>query len=130
ETVPIYGPHKTFDFTYIDDAIEGVYRGVDRLVNDRNRVAGHAINLGSGQGTTLLQAAELIAATIGAEPRFTVEPMRSGEISQYVADLTRARTLLGYETQYPIARGIPEFWRWWQSWYGAPERTPVAAGRA
>jgi nucleoside-diphosphate-sugar epimerase len=35
-----------------------------------------------------------------------------------VADISKARTLLGYDPQYPPARGIPEFYRWWQSWYG------------
>lgn len=115
EPVTIYGPQKTFDFTYIDDAIEGVYRGVDRLVNDPERVSGHAINLGTGHGTTLLQAAHLVAQAAGVEPQLSFSGIQVGEISQYVADLTKARTLLGYDPQYLADQGIPEFYRWWQS---------------
>jgi UDP-glucose 4-epimerase len=125
ETVTIYGPDKTFDFTYIDDAIDGVWRALDRLVRGPDGVAGQAINLGTGQGTTLLEAAQLVAAAAGVEPRLEFAPMRSGEISRYVADLTRARRLLGYAPRYDARRGIAAAYAWWRAWYGAP----VPAGR-
>lgn len=117
ETMPIYGPSKTYDFTYIDDAIEGVVLGIDRLVHTPEKVSGHAINLGTGTGTTLLEAATLVAAAAGVEPRLTIGEMRVGEISRYIADISKARALLAYAPQYPAARGIPEAYRWWASWY-------------
>jgi len=113
EPVTIFGPHKAYDFTYIDDAIEGVYRAVDRLVNDTERVSGYAMNLGTGQGTTLLDAAKLVGEAAGVEPNLSFTEIKVGEISKYIADITRARSLLGYDPQYPAARGIPEFYRWW-----------------
>ncbi|HEX2035064.1 MAG TPA: NAD(P)-dependent oxidoreductase [Chloroflexota bacterium] len=120
--ITLFGPHKTFDFTYIDDAIDGVTRGLERLVRDPESVGGHAINLGTGHGTTLLQAAELVGQAAAVEPQLSFSEMKVGEISRYVADLTKARTLLGYDPKYPASRGIPEFYRWWQEWYGTPER--------
>jgi UDP-glucuronate 4-epimerase len=113
EPVTIFGPHKAYDFTYIDDAIDGVYRAVDRLVHDPERVSGYAMNLGTGQGTTLLDAAKLVGEAAGVEPNLSFTEIKVGEISKYIADITRARTLLGYDPQYPAARGIPEFYRWW-----------------
>lgn len=124
EPVTIFGPQKTFDFTYIDDAIEGVYRGIELLVSAPERVSGEAINLGTGVGTTLLQAAQLVAEAAGVEPKLSFSTMQVGEISQYVADLTKARALLDYDPQYPAARGIPEFYRWWQT-----RDTPVGSRR-
>jgi nucleoside-diphosphate-sugar epimerase len=44
--------------------------------------------------------------------------MRVGEISRYVADITRARTLLEYAPRYRAERGIPEFYQWWSSHHG------------
>jgi nucleoside-diphosphate-sugar epimerase len=120
EPVTIFGPSKEYDFTYIDDAIEGVYRCVDRLVHDPERVGGYAINLGTGTGTSLHEAARLVGEACGVEPRLSFTEIKVGEISKYVADVTRARTLLGYDPRYPAARGIPELYRWWASWYGAP----------
>src|SRR5688572_27735863 len=117
ETVPIYGAEKAYDFTYIDDAVDGTFAAVEQLVANRERVSGNAINLGTGDATTLLEAAEIVARTAGVEPRLDPQPMRAGEISRYAADLSRARALLGYEPQWPPSRGIPEFFEWWRSHY-------------
>jgi len=62
EPVTVFGPDKMYDFTYIDDAINGVVLGIDTLVHAPERVSGNAINLGTGKGTTLLEAAELVVA--------------------------------------------------------------------
>jgi nucleoside-diphosphate-sugar epimerase len=124
EPITIYGPQKTYDFTYIDDAVEGVVRAIERLVHTPEQVSGHAINLGTGKGTTLLEAAQLVAKAAGVEPRFVIAEMRVGEISRYVADISKARALLGYEPRYPPERGIPEFYRWWRAWYHH-ERRPA-----
>jgi UDP-glucose 4-epimerase len=115
--VPIFGEEKEYDFTYIDDAIDGTCRAVRRLVEQPKTVSGNAINLGTGKGTTLVEAARIVAHAAGVEARLKLQEMRVGEISRYIADITKARTLLGYEPQWPPERGIPEFFRWWQSWY-------------
>lgn len=113
----IFGPHKTFDFTYIDDAVDGVVRAIDRLVHAPGSVSGHAINLGTGTGTTLLEAATLVAKAAGIEPYFELGTIRVGEISQYVADLAKAHDLLGYVPQFPSSRGIPLAYQWWRQWH-------------
>lgn len=116
ETITLYGPHKTYDFTYIDDAIDGVMAGIERLVNTPELVAGEAINLGHGTGTTLLEAVHLVAAAAGVKACVVEAPMRAGEISKYVADITKARRLLDYNPQFPAQRGIPLAYEWWCSW--------------
>lgn len=115
--ITIFGPHKTFDFTYIDDAVDGVVRTIDRLVRAPTTVSGNAINLGTGTGTTLLEAATLVANAAGIDPYFELGTIRVGEISQYVADLGKARELLGYEPRFPSATGIPLAYRWWREWH-------------
>jgi nucleoside-diphosphate-sugar epimerase len=116
EPITVFGPEKAYDFTYIDDAIDGVMLGIYQLTNEAKRVSGHAINLAYGEATSLLEAVQLVAQAAGIEPKVTFAPMRSGEISKYVADLTKARTLLGYAPQYPANRGIPLAFHWWQEW--------------
>jgi UDP-glucose 4-epimerase len=113
----IFGPHKTFDFTYIDDAVDGVVRAIDRVVHAPKVVTGHAINIGTGAGTTLLEAATLVANAAGVDPYFDLGTIRVGEISQYVADLGKARELLGYTPQFPASTGIPLAYRWWREWH-------------
>jgi UDP-glucose 4-epimerase len=133
EPITIFGPQKAYDFTYIDDAIDGVTRGIERLVHTPEAVSGHAINLGYGQGTTLLEAAQYVAKAAGVEPSFILGKMRPGEISRYVADLTKARALLGYDPKYPASCGIPLAYQWWREWYApldterSPQRIPARA---
>ena len=68
EPITVYGgDEKVLDFTYIDDCIDGIVRGVERLA--AGRVANETINLAYGQGNTLVRAAELIAAELGVDAR-------------------------------------------------------------
>ncbi|MGI8424738.1 MAG: NAD-dependent epimerase/dehydratase family protein [Chloroflexota bacterium] len=130
ETVPIYGAEKAYDFTYIDDAVDGTYAAVEQLVHEPSTVSGHAINLGTGGSTTLLEAARIVARTAGVEPKLDPQPMRAGEISRYVADLSKARILLGYEPHWPPERGIPEFFKWVRAHYGAHHKDGNASKAA
>lgn len=122
EPITIYGREKAYDFTYIDDAIDGIRLGMDALVRTPGQVSSNAINLAYGTGTTLVEAAELVAKAAGVPLIVSFAPMRTGEISRYVADLTKARTLLGYTPQYPAARGVPLAYQWWREWYGGTKR--------
>ena len=64
EPITVYGGReKTLDFTYVDDCVDGIVRGIEALVE--NRVVNQTINLAYGQGNTLVYAAERIAAELG-----------------------------------------------------------------
>src|SRR5579862_3442548 len=64
EEITVFGGEdKVLDFTYIDDCVDGIARGIDRLAG--GQVANETINLAFGQGNTLVRAAELIAAELG-----------------------------------------------------------------
>ncbi len=123
--ITIFGPHKTFDFTYVDDAVEGTARAIDRLVHAPATVSGHAINLGTGEGTSLLQAATLVAEAAGVPPYFDLGTIRVGEIAKYVADLGKARDLLGYSPRFPATRGIPLAFQWWREWHFGEAPAPA-----
>jgi UDP-glucuronate 4-epimerase len=110
EPVTVFGAEKTLDFTYVDDCIEGITRGIDALA--AGRVVNETINLAYGQGNTLVHAAELIAAELGVEPKITLAPSLLGEVTHYVADLSKARDLLGYDPSTPLEEGIPRAVEW------------------
>ena len=54
------------------------------------------ISLAYGRGNTLLYCAERIAAELDVEPQMPLAPSLLGEVTHYVADLNKARELLGY----------------------------------
>ena len=104
------------DFTYVDDCIEGVSRGIYALA--AGKVSKQTINLAFGQGNSLIKMAELIGAAVGIEPRMTVEPALVGEVTHYVADISRARELLGYHPAISLDEGIRRTVAWNREWAG------------
>jgi len=110
EPIVVYGPDKVLDFTWVDDCTDGVIRGIDALAS--GRLKRETINLAYGQGSTLQDLVNLIALALRREPVVRYEPSRPGEVTRYVADITKARQLLGYRPQVPLTAGIPRAIRW------------------
>ncbi len=118
EPITIFGgDDKVLDFTFVDDCVDGIARGVYALAE--SRLANQTINLAYGQGNTLVRAAELIAGELGVEPQMTIAPSLLGEVTHYVADIRKARELLGWEPHTPLAEGIPRAVEWFKEWRAA-----------
>lgn len=117
EPIVVFGEEKTLDFTYIDDCVDGIAHGVYRLVE--GTASNETINLAYGQGNTLLHAAELIAHELGVEPQITIAPSLLGEVTHYVADVRKAREILGWSPTTTLDEGIPKAVAWFQEWRAA-----------
>ena len=81
---------------WLEDAHEDVYQCI--IEADRKHLARY------GVGNAM---AQLIGKAVGKEPRITLAPPLLGEVTHYVADITKARELLGYDPQVPLDEGIP-----------------------
>jgi UDP-glucose 4-epimerase len=115
EPITVFGgDEKVLDFTYVDDCIDGIARGIERLA--AGEVSGETINLAYGQGNTLVRAAELIAAQLGVKPQINTAPALLGEVTRYVADIRKARELLDWQPTTPLEAGIPRAVDWFQEW--------------
>jgi nucleoside-diphosphate-sugar epimerase len=112
EPVTVYGRDKVLDFTYVDDCVDGITRGVEAL--GAGRVRNETINLAFGQGNTLVRAAELIAEQLDVDAVIDTAPARLGEVTHYVADIRKARDLLGWEPRTALADGIPASVAWFR----------------
>jgi nucleoside-diphosphate-sugar epimerase len=110
EPIRVFGKDKMLDFTFVDDCVAGVHAGVERLV--AREVENQTINLAFGEGRTLGELVTLVAAAIGCEPEVSWELPQTGEVTRYVADITKARALLGYEPTTPLSDGIPRYIAW------------------
>lgn len=117
EPITVYGEAKVLDFTYVDDCVAGVALGLRRLVD--GSVANQTINLAYGRGNSLVTLAETIGAALGVAPRLTLAPPRVGEVTHYVADIARARSMLGYEPRVPLEEGIPRAVAWARAYWAA-----------
>jgi UDP-glucose 4-epimerase len=110
--ITVFGPEKTLDFTYVDDCVAGVTAGLEALV--AGKVSGQVINLAAGRGQTLLELVSFIEKATGKSARVTTKPSRVGEVTHYVADISKAKSLLGYRPKVPLADGIRRTIQWWK----------------
>jgi dTDP-L-rhamnose 4-epimerase len=92
------------DFVSVHDVARAV-----RLALDRDSAAGHAINVGSGRGVTILELAEKLGEALGVqvEPHVTGES-RSGDVRHCVTDITLAGEVLGYTPAISLDDGLAE----------------------
>ncbi|HRJ48915.1 MAG: NAD-dependent epimerase/dehydratase family protein [Phycisphaeraceae bacterium] len=93
------------DFTYVGNAVLGtLLAGVAEWP-----FRGEAVNVAAGRRTTVLELAQMLARACGADgrsPEFL--PERSGDVRDSLADLGRAREMLGYEPVTSLEAGIVE----------------------
>ncbi|MDQ3700659.1 MAG: NAD-dependent epimerase/dehydratase family protein [Chloroflexota bacterium] len=112
--VTIFGATKTLDFTYVDDAVAGLVSCLERLVAREDMVVGETFNLAFGEGHRLVDVVTLIADALGKRAEMQLRDARPGEVTWYVADLTKARRALAYRPRVPVQEGIRRAMRWAQ----------------
>jgi dTDP-L-rhamnose 4-epimerase len=96
------------DFVFIDDVVCATVASIDRT----DDVSG-SINVGSGECTSILEVAGLINEHFGGRSQVKVTgAFRDGDIRHGLADLTQARTLLGYEPEWSFRDGLRKFLAW------------------
>ena len=115
EPVTVFGKDKTLDFTYIDDCVVGVFAGIKKLMS--GEVKNQTINLAYGEGHTLAEMAKYIGKSMGKNPEIKIEDSKTGEVTHYVADISKAKQLLGYNPQINLESGIKRAIEWWKEWY-------------
>ncbi len=96
------------DFVSIHDIVRA-----NLLAMDRAESNGEVINVGCGKPITIRRVAEILASSLGqkVEPVIT-QKYRAGDIRHCFADLTKARSLLGYEPQVAHEEGFRELAVW------------------
>jgi dTDP-L-rhamnose 4-epimerase len=99
---------QTRDFVHVSDIVQANLRALET-----DRADYQAINVGTGVATSIRTVSRLLAQGLGVdlEPEI-VAKYREGDIRHCVADISKAKSLLGYEPQVSLERGMPELLSW------------------
>jgi len=73
-----------------------------------------AINLGTGQGTSVLEAVKIFTETTGAKVPFAIKNRRAGDNATSFANPTKAAELLNWRTKKSFADACRDMWKWQQ----------------
>jgi UDP-glucose 4-epimerase len=92
---------QTRDFSFVDDVVRA-----NILAAEGRKANGAVINIANGTKTTVNRLASLILAETGSSAPILHKPVRKGDITHSVADITLARKLIGFEPEYELERGL------------------------
>jgi len=101
---------QTRDFTYVANVVDGVLRAADTP-----RVAGEVINVATGVRISLNRLLDIVQTIAGTDLRPQYGPVRSGDVRDSQADISKAQRLLGYEVSVSLEEGL----RRTLAWFGA-----------
>jgi len=107
-TVEIWGTgNPVREWGYVADAAEGIVIAMEKY----NEI--QILNLGDGKGYTIRQIAEIIREAVGWQGDFVFDPTRPDGAPRKILDVSRMKTLLGWEPRTPIREGIPKTVEWY-----------------
>lgn len=100
--------HESRDFVHVGDVVSATLKSLDDAVQGV-----HALNVGSGVQTSVVQVANEIVGYFGSPSSISVTgAYRKGDIRHNVADLRKAQRILGFTASMPFATGLHTFLDW------------------
>ena len=102
----VNGAGETLDFTYVDDAADGVVAAATRFVGECR-----TFNITKSHSVSLLQAASMIVELVG---KGTIECRnRDADFpSRGALNIDRARTILGFDPKVDVEQGFEKYYEW------------------
>jgi UDP-glucose 4-epimerase len=100
---------QTRDFVYINDVVEA-----NMLAMNSKNGTGEAFNIGTGKNTSIIRVAEILKHIMNKENLGDIhtEP-RPTDIKHGYADISQAKSILGYEPQFSIEEGLTKLVHWY-----------------
>jgi dTDP-glucose 4,6-dehydratase len=100
EDVTIFGSGaQTRSFCYVSDLVNGILKLADSSINE-------PVNIGNPHEMSIEQMAHLIIKMTGSSSTVVFKPLPTDDPKVRQPDITRARTLLGWEPKVPLEQGL------------------------
>ncbi|HKW49950.1 MAG TPA: UDP-glucuronic acid decarboxylase family protein [Gemmatimonadaceae bacterium] len=125
EDLTIYGDgSQTRSFCYVDDEVEGIYR---LFMNGDSQPT----NVGNPTEFTVKQLADMVVELTGTHAKVISQPLPQDDPKLRKPDITRARTMLGWEPKVPLREGLVRTIEYFRGLLGTgrmAHRSPLSAG--
>ena len=100
QDVTVFGDGtQTRSFTYVSDLVDGVIRLMESKTNE-------PVNIGNPHEVTIEEIARTITRLVGSTSKLVYRPLPVDDPKQRRPDITRARTLLGWEPKVDLEEGL------------------------
>ena len=102
--------HQTMDFVYIEDVARANVLAAKADVTDE------VFNVASGTETSSEQLAEMLSQVMGGSVELEYQPARKvNPVQRRLADVDKARRLIGFEATIPLEEGLDRLVAWWKA---------------
>jgi NAD dependent epimerase/dehydratase len=111
ETIELGATDTTRDFLYVDDNVAGIMR-----CGTAEGIEGEVINLGTGAEVSIAEVVQRVLGLLQREVPVAVDDNRlrppDSEVERLVADVTKARSLLGWRPEVDLDEGLRRTIEW------------------
>ena len=97
------------DYIHVVDLAQGHVKAIDWALGNKGC---EAFNLGTGNGTSVLQLRDAFVKASGIDVPYVIDPRRPGDPDEVYADATKAKEVLGWEAKLGIEEMCEDTWRW------------------
>ena len=106
QTLKVNGASETLDFTYVDDAADGIVAAALEV-----GAANDTYNITKSHSVSLLQAAEMVVSIVG-KGSIEVKDKDADFPSRGALNIDKARAKLGYDPKIDVEQGFHEYYKW------------------
>ena len=97
------------DYIHVVDLALGHVKAIDWALKNTGC---EAFNLGTGNGTSVLQLRDAFVKASGIDVPYVIDPRRPGDPDEVYANAEKAKNVLGWEAKYGIDEMCEDTWRW------------------
>jgi nucleoside-diphosphate-sugar epimerase len=105
-TLRVNGAGETLDFTYVDDAADGIVAAATRIM-----ARDSTYNITKSHSVSLLEAAEMIVKIVG-KGSIECKDKDADFPSRGALNIDRARAMLGYNPKIDVEEGFENYYEW------------------
>ena len=105
------GSHSR-DFTFVTNAVQA---NIVAMFTENTEAVNQVYNIAYGDQTSLLQLFEVLKKEAGSSLNPLHGPDRAGDVKHSLADISKAKTLLGYDPSVSVMEGLGTTFAWYKN---------------
>lgn len=100
------------DYVHVSDIASAHVKALAYAGSDRMTAAYDVINLGTGDGVSVLEAIAAFERVSGVKLNYSVGPRRDGDVGAIYSDTTRSSSVLGWRAEHGLDEMMATAWKW------------------
>ena len=103
---------QTRDYVYVGDVARAVWLAATKPLPDKGRLDARAFNIGTGEGTSVLEIAKQLQLAADSDVPVEFAPHRPGEQQESFVNVDKAKALLGWTPRVSLPEGLSKTYQY------------------